>query len=518
MRTSRRRRRRTSRRTTRNSAWHRRPSWLGGLRTGWTKGEGPGQREYRFSNGRGASVIPYAPARGWKQTGWELLPTVDGRIDYSTELTPSRGDVFVGSTAQTNAALDYLKSLPRASAEELRLKDASPEELHSLMLVSPARTTDAQYRLATLAFKEWKRRGLQRNGRRTSRNPERRRTSRNPVPPAPSHSNWRAWWQWVSTTFAPGTTVMVRETVLGYVHTPAMQPKYVLTTVDVPAGSKGQVTELSGASAFTDAYMRVEFSPSAYVPAGTWAILYLAGRDRDEIEHVLQPLDDNWGQPPRPLGRQHLPTSQRSWLKPNIPLGSLAVPEPPEDAVSYRDWKLWTARTFAAGTPVALLRSDLAMFRARGVVQRQEMDVASRLIVVVKITDARDNNGIPVSSLLGREYFSFMPTSDLEPMVDNWAGQPQRMHRWQLPRTQRSWLKPNVARRGLEAAVETMRLYLGSIDRTAVRDQQRLFTRVTRAVADVATANGMRVEDVWEQVEREARKRGVRLAVPGKDI
>lgn len=96
---------------------HRRPSWLGGLQSGWKRGEGPGQRVYEFPNGRGASVIPYRAQRGWEQQGWELLPLSfehdsGGRPDYSTPLTPRRGDIFIGNSADVNWALGQLKKMP----------------------------------------------------------------------------------------------------------------------------------------------------------------------------------------------------------------------------------------------------------------------------------------------------------------------------------------------------------------------------------------------------------------------
>jgi hypothetical protein len=196
----------------------------------------------------------------------------------------------------------------------------------------------------------------------------------------------------------------------------------VATTIEIPAGAKGVVREIRLGSAPGEFNITLDFLPSAYVPAGAWTSIYA-----DQIEDTLHPLDDNWGPAPRPIGRQHLPTSQRSWLKPNIPLGNLAVPprrvNNPLDMILLEQW---VATTFASGTPVKLLRLDLRAFGTRGVVER----VVQHGPVVVKIVDARDREGIPVSSLIGREYHSYHPTEELEPMVDNWAAAPQRMHRW----------------------------------------------------------------------------------------
>lgn len=401
-----------------------------------------------------------------------------------------------------------------------------------------------------------------RKQRRTSRNPRRRRhrlTSRNPIPKPPSASNYRAWWHWISKTFAPGTTVMAKEPLLGYLHTPNTQtrPKYVVTTVDIPVGAKGVVTDChqSTNEGTYPSYIRMEFFPSWQVPAGTWALVYVSGDDRDAVEDTIEALDDNWGPAPRPLGRHALPRAQRSWLKPNIPVDKLSVPMPPGGSKQwqsiafapgtpvklliepFRSWdtrgvivrlgdyivvqitdardsagfqyadiigktitidnnldleplvdnwasaalarplgrhnlprtqrsqlkpnipvdKLavpprrvlnpldmvlqgqWVATTYAPGTPVKLLRRDLLAFGTRGVV----VTIRQHGPVVVRILDARDREGIPVSSLVGKEYDSYNPLDELEPMVDNWASaSPQRLQRYQLPRTQRSWLKP----------------------------------------------------------------------------
>jgi hypothetical protein len=68
----------------------------------------------------------------------------------------------------------------------------------------------------------------------------------------------------------------------------------------------------------------------------------------------------------------------------------------------------------------------------------------------------------------------------------------------------------------LKKAVEAMRLLIGSVDRVSLRDEQRLHARARKAVEEVEKASG--VTDAWEQIEKEARRLGGRLATPAKDI
>lgn len=111
-------------------------------------------------------------------------------------------------------------------------------------------------------------------------------------------------------TFARGTSIKTREALLGFVLTPGQA--YVATTIEIPAGTKGVVREVRLGGDPGEFHITMDFLPSMHVPVGAWTSIYA-----DQIEETLEPLDDNWGQPPRPLGRQHLPASQRSWLKPN---------------------------------------------------------------------------------------------------------------------------------------------------------------------------------------------------------
>lgn len=72
--------------------------------------------------------------------------------------------------------------------------------------------------------------------------------------------------------------------------------------------------------------------------------------------------------------------------------------------------------------------------------------------------------------------------------------------------------------RGIKRAVEAMRRYLGVVDRAPVAVQQRFYRAAHRRVDAVATHHGMTPELAWEQIEKEARRRGIILGQPGKDF
>jgi hypothetical protein len=75
------------------------------------------------------------------------------------------------------------------------------------------------------------------------------------------------------------------------------------------------------------------------------------------------------------------------------------------------------------------------------------------------------------------------------------------------------WNNPGAAR-DVEKAVELMRLYMGSERKISIRDQQKLYTRVQKAVSAVERRTG--VTNAWDQVEVEARKRGSITPRPGQ--
>jgi hypothetical protein len=76
------------------------------------------------------------------------------------------------------------------------------------------------------------------------------------------------------------------------------------------------------------------------------------------------------------------------------------------------------------------------------------------------------------------------------------------------------------AKKALETAVHTMRLYLGcsSDMRARHRDVQKLYDRTWRKVRGIAKTTGLDANNAWSQIEAEARKRGLKCPLPGIDI
>ena len=66
-----------------------------------------------------------------------------------------------------------------------------------------------------------------------------------------------------------------------------------------------------------------------------------------------------------------------------------------------------------------------------------------------------------------------------------------------------------------EKAVRLMQIYIGSVDRVSVPTAQKMYRKIRKEIDRIEEKTG--VTDAWEQVEREARKRGGILATPGKD-
>jgi len=75
-----------------------------------------------------------------------------------------------------------------------------------------------------------------------------------------------------------------------------------------------------------------------------------------------------------------------------------------------------------------------------------------------------------------------------------------------------------IPRAKLNAAVHAMRVYLGSLDYASVRHQQRLYQHAVRACNAVAAVTGMSDQNVWMQVEAEARRQGILRPIPGQHI
>jgi len=72
----------------------------------------------------------------------------------------------------------------------------------------------------------------------------------------------------------------------------------------------------------------------------------------------------------------------------------------------------------------------------------------------------------------------------------------------------------------IEKAVKQMRLYLGALSdvRGRVSDQNKLRAMVDKSVARIVASTGNTEDNVWGQLEDEARRRGAIMPMPGKDI
>lgn len=76
------------------------------------------------------------------------------------------------------------------------------------------------------------------------------------------------------------------------------------------------------------------------------------------------------------------------------------------------------------------------------------------------------------------------------------------------------------AKKTLNAAVEAMQVYLGCQRERMVRirDQEKLYGKVLRRVQGISKTTGLSFNNAWGQIENEARRRGIRCPLPGKDI
>ena len=72
----------------------------------------------------------------------------------------------------------------------------------------------------------------------------------------------------------------------------------------------------------------------------------------------------------------------------------------------------------------------------------------------------------------------------------------------------------------IEKAVKQMQLYIGIIadPRARMRDVSKLRARVDKSVAKIVASTGNTEENVWHQLEGEARRWGGIVPMPGKDI
>jgi hypothetical protein len=70
----------------------------------------------------------------------------------------------------------------------------------------------------------------------------------------------------------------------------------------------------------------------------------------------------------------------------------------------------------------------------------------------------------------------------------------------------------------IDDALTAFRVYLGSVDRTTVKQQARLYSVAMKHATKIAKMKDMDVSEVWEQLMTEAQRLGRVLALPGKHI
>lgn len=70
----------------------------------------------------------------------------------------------------------------------------------------------------------------------------------------------------------------------------------------------------------------------------------------------------------------------------------------------------------------------------------------------------------------------------------------------------------------LDKAVHAMRVYAGSGTRVRIRDAERLYARVVKAINVLVSVSGISEYSAWDQVTAEAKRLGYIIAIPGKDI
>lgn len=70
----------------------------------------------------------------------------------------------------------------------------------------------------------------------------------------------------------------------------------------------------------------------------------------------------------------------------------------------------------------------------------------------------------------------------------------------------------------LDKAVQLMRMYLGSLDFTSVKDQQKRRDQLDKILRKIEDLTGMDSTSVWDQVENQARKLGPIRPMPGQHL
>jgi hypothetical protein len=79
-------------------------------------------------------------------------------------------------------------------------------------------------------------------------------------------------------------------------------------------------------------------------------------------------------------------------------------------------------------------------------------------------------------------------------------------------------MAPKKIAQDIECAVKAAQLYAGKGLRIRISDEQKLYARMMKAIANVAKKRGMDEGDAYRQITAEARRRGGITPMPGKDI
>lgn len=267
-----------------------------------------------------------------------------------------------------------------------------------------------------------------------------------PSRPWSSHS----WRRWMAQTFAPGTPVKLTG---GWLLDRYMQrlsppvPKGARAVVAVDTNDRGHSRHVMWGDGWRVFVEVVDARDDHGMPIGE----VIGQRGWMAVEpyqsgwYGAEPLEDAWGHAPGPVGRHRLPSSQRSRMKPNIPIDDLRVPEPDRSTTSVKDYVEWIETTFAPGTPVKIIGSDEYLRNAPVGARAKVLRVAGMGNVWVQFTDARDEIGLPLPYVIGATGVSHRPDLQLEPLEDNWLARfrDQTTGRHRLPASQRATLRRN---------------------------------------------------------------------------
>lgn len=252
------------------------------------------------------------------------------------------------------------------------------------------------------------------------------------IPPPPDPKDGHAWKQWWGTTFPVGSRAKMVGGAL-FIHESDPQ-RQEIWDYDCSAGPAGCLLYPSGVVTIgddgpngTEIYFVVPYGPNA----GRWSRWVSPDQraGREQIAHMLKPIDDHWPAP-APLRPRQLPPSQRGLsmkhrrLKPNV------IPAPPPDTTS-RHFLTWVERTFPPGSNFRFggLLCQVDMITSDAGPQRRAFNGRLTYGVVPGLRD-RFGGLVPSADALvgpGMMHLSFAEvqggylTGALRPVVDHWA-------------------------------------------------------------------------------------------------